>query len=146
MEVILKLASVCSAGMFTGAAFYLTIVEHPARMSVGVAFALQEFRPSYKRAAPLQGALAIVCFLSSAAVAAPAHDWIWLIGGCLVGAVVPFTLFFMMPTNRPLRNDVNFEAESAKSLLAKWARLHAVRTTLSLLGFLLLVWETVVPR
>ena len=102
MEVILKFASVFSAGMFTGAGFYLTIVEHPARMSVGVAFALQEFRPSYKRAALQQGALAIVCFLSSAAVAAPTHDWIWLIGGCWVGAVVSFTLFFIMPTNRML--------------------------------------------
>lgn len=146
MEVILKLVAVFSAAMFSGAALYLTTVEQPARMSLGVMTALQEFRPSYKRAAPQQGALAIVCFLSSAAVAALTHDWIWLIGGCLVGAVVPFTLFFIMPTNRVLLNDVDFEAESAKSLLAKWARLHAVRTILSLLGFLLLVWETVVPR
>ena len=68
METILKFLAVFSSGIFTGAAFYLTTVEHPARMSLGVEAALEEFRPSYKRAAPQQAALTIVCFLSSAAL------------------------------------------------------------------------------
>jgi len=63
MANILKFLALVSAGMFAGAAFYLTTVEHPARMSVGASAALREFRPSYKRAAPQQAALAIVCFL-----------------------------------------------------------------------------------
>jgi hypothetical protein len=91
MQTLLKLLAVLSAGMFGGAAFYLTTVEHPARVSVGVAAGGEEFRPSYKRAAPQQAALAIVCFLSSATVALLTPDWIWLVGGWLVGAVVPFT-------------------------------------------------------
>jgi hypothetical protein len=55
MATVLKLVAVLSAGMFAGAAFYLTTVEHPAHMSTGVAPALQQFRPSNKRAAPQQG-------------------------------------------------------------------------------------------
>ena len=90
METILKFLAVFSSGIFTGAAFYLTTVEHPARMSLGVEAALEEFRPSYKRAAPQQAALAIVCFLSSAALVAFTHDWLCLLGGSLVVAVVPF--------------------------------------------------------
>jgi hypothetical protein len=57
METILKFLAVFSSGIFTGAAFYLTTVEHPARMSLGVEAALEEFRPSYKRAEPQQAAL-----------------------------------------------------------------------------------------
>ena len=147
MEAILKFLALFSAGMFTGAAFYLTAVEHPARMSLGVESALQEFRPSYKRAAPQQGTLAMVCFLSSATVAMLTRDWLWLLGGSLVGAVVPFTLLFIMPTNRLLLDEADeLEIELERARLAKWARLHAVRTTLSMLGFLVLLWECIRPR
>jgi hypothetical protein len=147
METILKFLALFSSGIFTGAAFYLTTVEQPARMSLGVEAALEEFRPSYKRAAPQQGTLAIVCFLSSAAVAALTQDWLWLLGGSLVGAVVPFTFLFMMPTNRLLLDDTEeLEIELESSRLAKWARLHAVRTVLSLFGFLVLLWVCIVSR
>ncbi len=147
MEAILKFLALLSAGIFSGAAFYLTTVEHPARMSLGVEDALQQFRPSYKRAAPQQGTLAIVCFLSSAAVAVLTRDWLWLLGGSLVGAVVPFTLLFIMPTNRLLLDDTEeLEIELERARLAKWARLHAVRTILSLSGFVVLLWECVAPR
>lgn len=145
METILKFLALFSSGIFTGAAFYLTTVEQPARMSLGVEAALEQFRPSYKRAAPQQATLAIVCFLSSAAIAALTHDWLWLLGGSLVGAVVPFTFLFMMPTNRLLLdNTEELEIELERARLAKWARLHAVRTVLSLFGFLVLLWVVLV--
>lgn len=147
MEAILKFLALFSAGIFTGAAFYLTTVEHPARMSLGVEDALQQFRPSYKRAAPQQGVLAIVCFLCSAAVAMLTRDWLWLLGGGLVGAVVPFTLLFIMPTNRLLLDEADeLEIELGRARLAKWARLHAVRTVLSLSGFLVLLWVCIARR
>lgn len=147
METILKLLAVLSAGMFAGAAFYLTTVEHPARMSGGAAAALQEFRPSYRRAAPQQAALAIVCLLASAAVAAFTHDWIWLAGGCLVGALVPFTFMAIMATNRWLLDETHpLDADAAARLLADWGRWRAVRTVLSLIGFLVLLWACVARR
>ena len=140
MENVLKLLALLSSGMFAGAAFYVTTVEHPARISAGGSAALQEFRPSYKRAAPQQAALAIVCFLCSVTIALLTQQWLWLLGGILVGAVGPFTLVFIMPTNRLLLDESNqLDAQTAESLLAKWARLHAVRTVLSLLGFLVLL-------
>jgi Domain of unknown function (DUF1772) len=147
MVAILKFLALFSSGIFTGAAFYVATVEHPARMSLGVEDALQEFRPSYKRAAPQQAVLAIVCFLSSAAIAMLTHDWLWLLGGSFLGAVVPFTLLFIIPTNRLLLDEADeFEIELEKGRLAKWARLHAVRTVLSLFGFLVLLWVCIAPR
>jgi hypothetical protein len=140
MENVLKLLALLSSGMFAGAALYLTTVEHPARMSAGGSAALQEFRPSYKRAAPQQAALAIVCFLCSVTIALLTQQWLWLLGGILVGAVVPFTFIFIMRTNRLLLDESNqLDAQTVESLFAKWARLHGVRTVLSVVGFLVLL-------
>lgn len=38
------LATAC-AGLFAGAAIYITAVEHPARLSCGTHLALREFAP-----------------------------------------------------------------------------------------------------
>jgi Domain of unknown function (DUF1772) len=68
----------------------------------------------------------------------------WIAGGALVGAVVPFTLIIIMPTNRLLLGAAStLKDEEAIQLLAKWAHLHAVRACLSLLGFVVLLIEAV---
>ena len=54
----LELVALLCTGLFAGAAIYITFVEHPARLECGSALALTEFRPSYRRAAVLQAALA----------------------------------------------------------------------------------------
>jgi hypothetical protein len=70
--------------------------------------------------------------------------WPWLAGGALVGAVVPFTFAFIMSTNRLLLDAASPpKDDEAYVLLAKWARLHAVRTCLSLLGFIVLVVQSI---
>jgi hypothetical protein len=61
---IIEFLSLCSCGLFSGAALYINLVEHPARMSCGVAVALTEFRPSYKRATVMQASLAAVSLAS----------------------------------------------------------------------------------
>ena len=144
METLVKVIALLSSGLFAGAALYVTAVEHPARMSQGAIAALQEFRPSYKRAAPLQATLAVICFLCSVVVWRLTGEWTWLAGGALVGVVVPFTLVFIMSTNRLLLEAA--PPEDASRLLAKWARLHAVRTCLSLLGFIVLVAQSIQQR
>ncbi len=53
------IATLCAA-IFTGAAIYINLVEHPARMSLGTAVALAERKPSYRRATLMQAPLAIV--------------------------------------------------------------------------------------
>jgi hypothetical protein len=61
-----------SSGLFTGAAVYITLVEHPARMSCGTEIALAEFAPSYRRETVVQVALALTAAL--AGIVAPARD------------------------------------------------------------------------
>jgi hypothetical protein len=68
-----ELITLLSAGLFAGAALYVSAVEHPARVAAGTTVALAQFPLSYARAAPLQGASAIVSSKVGSAARA-AHD------------------------------------------------------------------------
>jgi hypothetical protein len=62
----------------------------------------------------------------------------WAIAALLIGAVVPFTLIGIMPTNKALlAADRDLSAAEARALLQRWAKLHAVRTVLSIAATIL---------
>lgn len=56
--MLLELTATLCAGLFGGAAIYVSLVEHPARLECGTALAISEFgratagRPSCKRPSP----------------------------------------------------------------------------------------------
>jgi hypothetical protein len=133
------LATIC-AGLFAGAALYINLVEHPARLECGTELAGTVFGPSYRRASWLQASLAAVGFLSALVAAIQGRGLPVLVGGVLLGLVIPFTLIVIMPTNqRLLAPDLDRASPEAAALLARWGRLHAVRTGLSLVAFAVLV-------
>src|SRR5215472_19378256 len=131
-EVVASLAS----AIFFGAALYINLVEHPARLSCGVPLAVTEWRPSYKRGTLMQAPLALI-----GSVAALTAWWLqrnaaWLVGGLLLLLVVPFTLIVIFPTNKRLESqELDLGSEDAGRLLRQWGRLHAVRTILSGIAF-----------
>ncbi len=131
------LAAAC-AGLFSGAALYVNLVEHPARVSCGPEVAVREFAPSYKRATVMHVALALAGLLFGVAAAFAYSDLRLALASVLLVSVIPFTLIAVLPVNKRLV-DPSLDAGSADAmaLLARWARLHAVRTALSLLSFLL---------
>src|SRR5436305_15180251 len=90
--------------LFTGAAVYVSLVEHPARMECGVEIATAEFPPSYRRGTILQVTLAAVCLLSSVAAWLAGATFWWVVAGVLQVLVIPFTLIVILPTNRQLLN------------------------------------------
>ena len=131
------LATLCAA-VFAGAAIYINLVEHPARMSLGPTTALAEWRPAYRRGAMMQAPLAIVGFLAAVGAWLTGAGSGWLFGGALLGAVVPFTLLVTFPTNQQLMSPaVNDAPIQARALLERWNRLHAVRTALSIAALVL---------
>jgi uncharacterized membrane protein len=135
---IFELLATLSAGLFAGAAVYINAVEHPARMSCGTALALTEWRPSYQRATLMQAPLAIVGLLAAIGAWATGARGasMWLAGGLLLGAVVPFTLIVTLPTNKQLLDPaMDRDLDRAHLLLQRWNRLHAVRTALGLGAF-----------
>ena len=65
----------------------------------------------------------------------------WLVGGLLLASVVPFTFLAIMPTNSALlAPDAARDLTRVAELLARWNRLHAVRSALSVAAFVLLTW------
>jgi hypothetical protein len=135
------IATLCAA-IFAGAALYINLVEHPARMSLGVAAALAEWRPAYQRATMMQAPLAIIGLIAGVTAWAMGAGAMWLVGALLLGTVVPFTLLVTFPTNRQLLDPaVATDLTRARVLLDRWNRLHAVRSALGVAA--LLVFLTV---
>src|SRR5262245_65040840 len=93
------LAAFC-AGLFAGAAAYITFVEQPVRLRDTPAIALTEWRPRYPRAAWMQASLAVVGTLCGLGRWWEGGGLGWLSGSLLLGAVVPVTLVVILPTNR----------------------------------------------
>lgn len=144
MRQIAEFVAVLACSLFTGAAIYLSLVEHPARMECGVEIAATEFPPSYRRATALQATLAALGLLCSiAAWLAGATFW-WLIAGALLGSVIPFTLIVILPTNKQLLNPaLNKKSPEAGQLLGRWGAMHAIRSVLSGLALLLFLYLTI---
>ena len=147
MHQIEEFISVLACALFTGAAVYITLIEHPARMQCGVEIAATEFAPSYRRATVMQATCAAVGLLSSvAAWLAGATVW-WFVAGVLLGSVIPFTLLVILPTNKRLL-DPTLDKRSAETerLLARWGRLHAIRSVLSGVSLLLFLYLAIFRR
>ena len=141
MRLIAEFFAVLACGLFTGAAVYISLVEHPARMECGVEIAATEFPPRYRRASVMQATLAAVGLLSSIAASLAGATFWWLIAGVLLGSVIPFTLIVILPTNKQLLNPA-LDRRSAQTgrLLARWGRLHALRSVLSGVALLLFLY------
>jgi len=144
---IAEFVAVLACGLFTGASVYVSIVEHPARMECGVEIATAEFPPSYRRGTILQVTLAAVCLLSSVAAWLAGATFWWVVAGVLQVLVIPFTLIVILPTNRQLLNPaLNRLSAQAGQLLARWGKLHAVRSVLSALALLLFLYLAVFTK
>jgi len=89
----------------------------------------------------MQATLAAVGLISSiAAWLAGATFW-WLVAGAVLGSVIPFTLFVILPSNKLLLSPtLDKRSVEAERLLGRWGALHAVRSLLSALALLLFLY------
>src|SRR5688572_7284344 len=125
-------AILCSA-LFAGAALYINLVEHPARMQCGTNLAASVFGPSYKRATVMQVPLALVATISSVSCWWFSGSILWIAGAAMIFAVIPFTLIVIMPTNKRLLDPgLQPASDEAHHLLVRWGHLHSFRTVASL--------------
>ena len=142
-EIVATLAS----GIFAGAAVYINFVEQPARLSCSVELAVTEWRPSYKRGTLMQAPLALVGSLAALISWWFDRDLAWLIGGLLLLLIVPFTLVVIFPTNKRLESQgLDLRSEEARRLLRHWGRLHAVRSILSVVAFIIFLFVLIGSR
>ena len=143
--MILLALTTAIAGTFFGAALYVNLVEHPARVSCGTEAAVKEFRPSYRRGAVMQGSLSAIGGLLGLAAAWQLHDAHVGINAVLLGLPVPVTLLFIAPITKQLLDPaLDATGTRAASLLARWNRLHWIRTTLGGVAFALFIFRLVI--
>ena len=135
---MLLILATLAAGLFAGAAIYITAVEHPARLACGAELAVREFAPSYHRATLMQAPLALVGCAAGIVAGWQRSDLVLALAATLLGAVVPFTLAIMLPTNKRLLNPaLDARSPAALELLVRWGRLHAVRSVLGGASFVI---------
>lgn len=140
MLLLLKFVATFAAALFAGAALYINIAEHPARMTLDTRFAAAQWAPSYKRATWMQAPLALLSLVAGLGAGFLGGGLGWAIAGLLMGAVIPFTFIGIMPTNRALlAPGRDLGTPETRTLLQHWAKLHAVRTVLSLAATILYV-------
>ena len=147
MRQVAEFIAVLSCSLFTGAAVYVTFIEHPARMQCGVELAATEFAPSYRRATVMQAACAAVGLLASFAAWLAGSGFWWLVAGVLLGSVIPFTLIVILPTNKRLLSpELDRRSAEAERLLGRWGSLHAVRSVLSTMALSLFLYLAILKK
>src|SRR5919204_5341702 len=133
-----------SAALFAGAALYINVAEHPARMQLATRQAAEEWAPSYHRATWMQAPLAIVSFLAGVGAWLLGGGVLWLVAALFIGAVVPITFIVIMPTNRQLlAPGRELDSLETRELLDRWGRQHAIRSVASGIATLLMLWGLV---
>ena len=141
IQVVFGLIALVVATLFAGAALYITLVEHPARMGLDDGALLAQWQPSYKRALPIQAGLAVLGGAAGLLAWYGSRDWQWMVGSLLLLANWPFTMLVIMPVNKPLMAMMPQEAGArSRGLLHRWGTLHAVRSMLGSVTVLLFAW------
>jgi uncharacterized membrane protein len=146
MPQLIELAAVLACTLFAGAAIYINLVEHPARLAAGTEIAVAQFGPSYRRATVMQVSLAVIAALSGMIRWLLGGGAVWIWAAVLIVTVIPFTLIGILPTNKRLLDpQLDRRSAEAQRLLDSWGRLHAVRSVLSLVASILFVWGATRP-
>jgi hypothetical protein len=136
--MVFGLLALTVAALFTGAAIYINIAEHPARLKLEDGPLLTQWKPSYNAGKLMQailaaagGVLGLITFFFD-------WDWKWIIGAIFIAANWPYTLYLIMPTNNTL---MDLEPAGAhpdiRPLITRWAWLHGGRSALGAIATLL---------
>jgi hypothetical protein len=95
----------------------------------------------------MQVTSATLGLLSSIAAWLSGATFWWLVGGIVLGSVIPFTLIMILPANKRLLSpQLDRRSAEAERLLARWGALHAVRSVLSGWSLLLFLYLLVFSK
>jgi hypothetical protein len=136
--MIFGLLALMTAAAFAGAAIYINVAEHPARLKLEDGPLLTQWKPAYHAGFMMQASLAVVSGACAIVAFFFDWDWKWLLGGALILANWPYTLYVIMPTNHKLNAiDPASGSPAIRPLLVRWGHLHAARSALGTIATIL---------
>jgi hypothetical protein len=130
---MLAIAALTMAALFSGAAVYIVLAEHPARRRIAPEAQLVQWKSSYAHGAVMQASLAALAGLAGIALWVRWNDLVFLAGGLVMWGAIAYTFAVMWQLNSRLKGTPP-EAASAETvtMLGRWGRLHAGRTLIGL--------------
>jgi ABC-type spermidine/putrescine transport system permease subunit I len=144
--MILGVLALAVAAAFTGAAFYISVAEQPARLMLDDRAMLVHWKPAYARGYAMQATLAVLGFLLGIAAWWTTSDSMWLAGAVVLVANWPYTLLVILPVNNRLNAiDPDEAGPDSRELIERWGRMHARRTMLGAMASILFFWAACQP-
>ena len=132
---ILKLSATALAGLFTGGAVFVNIVEIPALRNVtDTEAARKNWKESFLLASRWQAGLGMATVVSGAAVYLldeSDNRNLWIIGSGVMASIFPWTMIVMMPDiKRLLKDNVVREqgGDWVRTKIEAWNKQHMFRS------------------
>lgn len=127
-------------GAIFGVALAASVVVHPLLLKVKREAALEVFRPFFHKTHRVQIIFSILVTVFAIIITILSGVWWWVIGMIIMHLNGPFTMIKLMPVNnRLLADDIDPKADQTGKDLEVWGKLHAVRTIINGLVFILFI-------
>jgi len=112
-----------------GVALTSSIIVHPILKMVSRPAAIEVFKPFFDKTHKTVLFMSIIVSVLALVLSILTKNWWWFGISLLMHLNGPYTLKYMMPTNRRLMAvGVDPDSEQTKKDLLNWGNLHAVRT------------------
>jgi hypothetical protein len=135
-----------AAAVFLGTTIYIGLVEQPARLKLGGAAMIQEWKLSNRRGTLVLSVFAVVSAILAYIQFRANGDVRWLIGGTIILASWPYAYFVMMPVNLWLYVIPPGEAVSlVRQLMRDWGLLEWGHVLIGLAAVSMFAWALESP-
>jgi hypothetical protein len=138
---LLAFAAACC---YFGASLYVTLVEQPARLTLGTGAMVREWTPSHRRGFVMLSSLALIAAVLAYVDFAVSRDARLLAGGTVMLASWLYTYFVIVPVDLMI---IAFPKAriAVRELMREWGLLEWGQTAIALAAGILLGWVIVQP-
>ena len=134
---MLEIAALITAALFSGAAIYVAVAEHPARAALDARAQLTQWKPSYARGAIMQAGLATLSGLLGVAAGLADGGLLWIVGGAIMLSAIAYTFLVIWKINGTLKaTPLDQASPETIALLHRWGRLHLGRMSIGIVAML----------
>ena len=138
---LVRSVALITGGLFAGVLLYTAMIGHRIRLSLGPPVALRHFRASLSYTERIQPPLHVICLVSTLGLLVHAPSALLVAALLAMAPILPLSLGLMLPLNAKLKAPtLSPESAEPTALLERWGRLHRLRASFAIGGFVLLAF------